>query len=384
MGIAVKNQLLFGKYQSSSGVVRVINSLLPYGFAIFFVCLAIVLTKLVNPIIKDDAFEFFLGAILLSVYYGSDAGHGPGLLAACLSVVALDYFFIPPFNAFAFGVTEILRITVFSTVAVLIGSLSSKLKTAKFDLQHAHDVLEQRVCERAEQLLQTNAQLKDEVAQRLEAQKAILEIINREQYRLGQDLHDGLIQLLAGGRLVIEELKIKLAREGHPYSDDLKIAESYLTDALTQADTISRGLYPVELEKNGLVAALAELAEKTSRVHPVSCLFICRTAISIDDTSTAIHLYRIAQEAVSNAIKGGKAKRINIRLRLHNEKISLSIADNGIGLKKAKGRGGMGLQIMNYRARFINGDLRFSSRQSGGTMVRCFFSLKNGGTKYEK
>jgi signal transduction histidine kinase len=132
----------------------------------------------------------------------------------------------------------------------------------------------------------------------------------------------------------------------------------------------------VELETNGLMAALDELSAKISSVHPVDCKFICRKPISLYDSATANHVYRIAQEAVMNAIKGGKAKRINIRLSGFGDRVRLDVSDNGVGIGNAPVRNGMGLKLMEYRARIINGSLRIWSRPKGGTFVRCFFPLQ--------
>jgi two-component system, LuxR family, sensor kinase FixL len=199
-------------------------------------------------------------------------------------------------------------------------------------------------------------------------QKALLEIGDRERVRLGQDLHDGLSQILAGAKLIVGGLK-----EKHP---ELAMVESRLSAALSYVDTISRGLYPVELEANGLVAALQELTLKTSQAYNVACHFYCRRPIFLKDTEVANHLYRIVQEAVMNAIKGGHASRINVRLSPSDGLVLLQVADNGSGFGNGPKRKGMGLQIMQYRAQAINGKLQFKSRLRGGTRLSCSFSYQ--------
>src|ERR1700683_1974916 len=187
--------------------------------------------------------------------------------------------------------------------------------------------MELRVQQRTEELSSLNTDLKAEVEQRLQAEKTILDISNREQRRLGEDLHDGLCQLLAGTRLAALEIKKRLESKSVSEAGDVATIESNLAEALAQADTISRGLYPVELETNGLMAALEEFAAKISKIFPVTSQFICWHPVLIPDSTNSMHLYRIAQEAVMNAIKGGKAKRINIRLKRRGARIVLSIAD---------------------------------------------------------
>jgi two-component system sensor kinase FixL len=207
----------------------------------------------------------------------------------------------------------------------------------------------------------------------LAAEKEILQISSREQRRLGEDLHDGLCQTLAGLRLLSQELKSKLFAENLPWAKDVERIEARLGEALTQADIVARGLYPVELETSGLMAALQELTTKISTLYGVDCRFKCVQTVLIEDSAKAIHVYRIAQEAVINAIKRGKAKHVTVRLTQHPPKVTLSITDDGVGLHSQRPRQGMGLKMMNYRARMINGVFRMRSRSRGVARVICSF-----------
>jgi signal transduction histidine kinase len=337
---------------------------------------ALLLTKQIRPFADSHFFELFQAAVVLSAWFG---GVGPGVLAATLSFLLIDYYFIVPINAFLFNPVDEWRFIVFEAVAVLTGSLSGKLKRAYVELGRAHDQLEVRIEERTQQLSQANRHLRAEIEQRAQAEKALLDISNREQRRLGQDLHDGLAQILTGVKFMTNSLQKDLADKALPESERMGVIESQLRDALTYVDTISRGLYPVELETNGLMAALDELSEKSSKVYSVACRFVRWKNISIDDGAVANHLYRIAQEAVINAIKGGKAKKIHIRLFQRKHELVLSVADNGVGLGNAAMRKGMGMKMMEYRARIIKGTLQFRSRRNGGTLVRCAF--REGGNR---
>jgi signal transduction histidine kinase len=346
-------------------------SILRYGIAVLTSGLAGVLTNWVSPFMGSASFfEFFHVAVVVSAFCG---GLGPGLLAATISFLVLDYFFIPPLNAFALG-PHLWRMVLFAAVAALTALLSGKLKTAKQALERAHGDLEDRIRRRTEELSHAHERLVEEVAQRREAELAILEAIAREQRRLGQDLHDGLCQTIAGVRLMVEDLQTRTGGA----SQDLETIETRLTEALGQAYTISRGLYPVELETNGLMSALDELAAKVSTIHPVECRFQCPRPVAVRDNAMAIHLYRIAQEAVVNGIKGGKASRVNLRLLDRGARAILSIADNGTGFGNGPARPGMGLKIMEHRARMINAELRFRSRPNGGTLVTCSFPAGDG------
>jgi signal transduction histidine kinase len=352
-------------------VPRVNARTLHYGFAVLVTLGASLLTKWIGPFVNHNLFDFFQGAVVLSAWYG---GLGPGTMTAALSIMTLDYFFIPPLHTFNLGAADLSRLVIFGTVAVLTSSLSSQLKEAKSELQRAHDDLEDRIARRTQELSRANTQLTAEVAHRLAAEKAILEISHREQQRLGQDLHDGLLQILAGVKLMSEELKGKLSGRRLPEAKEAETIESRLSEALAQADTISRGLYPVELETEGLMAALEEMAGKVTNVLGVACRFKCPKPIHVFDTSVATHLYRIAQEATTNAIKNGKAKRITIRLVSGLGCIALSITDDGRGMGHQPTRKGMGIKIMEYRARMINASFTIRSRARGWTRVLCTFS----------
>jgi len=341
-----------------------------YGFAILSTGVALLFTHSIRRFATNSFFDLFQAAVVLSAWYG---GFGPGALASGLSVLVLDYFFIPPLHAFELGPADVFRLVIFGAVALLTSSLSARLKEAKSDLERSYDQLERRVQERTVELSRTNTHLTDEIEQRRRAEKAILEVSNREQRRLGEDLHDGLCQMLAGLRLLSEQVKKQLSAKSAPEAKDVELIDAGLGDALAQADSLARGLYPVELETHGLMSALQELVDKIPKIYPVVCRFTCQQPVLIHDSTVATHLYRIAQEAVINAIKGGKAKRVTLRLRLRGSHVVLSIADNGIGFGKGQPRQGMGLQMMNNRARMINATLKFHRLPSRGTMVLCAF-----------
>jgi signal transduction histidine kinase len=336
--------------------------------------LSIILTRWANSLSKNTLFDLFQGAVVLSAWYG---GLGPGILTAALSILALDYFFMEPFYTFRIHFADLFRLVVFGAVALLTSSLSDRLKRAKQDLERSSENLEIRVQERTDDLSRLNAHLQDEVHQRMQAEKAILEISNREQRRLSEDVHDGLCQLIAGVKLLSEGVKEKLAAQGASEANDLELIESRLAEALSQADHISQGLYPVELTSDGLMAALEELADKISKIYSVTCQFESHHPVLFHDAVVTTHLYRIAQEAVINAIKGGKAKHVRIRLNANGLRGTLSILDNGTGFlpPEPSGRKGMGLQMMQYRANVINALLAHRSGSQGGTVVRCSFPM---------
>jgi PAS domain S-box-containing protein len=205
---------------------------------------------------------------------------------------------------------------------------------------------------------------------RLERQ--IQEISEQEKRRIGQDLHDGLGQYLTGIAFMSRLLQRKLAERKLPEAVDAEKIATLVNKTVFQARDLARGLCPVELENNGLQAALQDLSATTEKLFNVSCTVECDSNVRIRDNNTALHLYRIAQEAINNAMKHGKAQRIVIRLARLNGSVNLTVHDDGIGLPKTDSkRNGIGLRVMNYRAGMIGATLSVESPNSGGTLVTC-------------
>lgn len=207
--------------------------------------------------------------------------------------------------------------------------------------------------------------------QRLERQ--ILEISDREQARIGQDIHDGLCQQLVSLAFDANTLQRKLEARNEPEAAAAQRMARYLDEAITESRQLSRGLFPIRLAAEGLPSALEELAHATAERYHIPCEFRGPTASPVLSKPTATHLYRIAREAINNAVKHGQARLIIIHLENQAKAVELRVQDNGVGLL-ADGRlksSGMGLHIMEYRARSIGGTLRLAPAPSGGTIVSC-------------
>jgi PAS domain S-box-containing protein len=206
---------------------------------------------------------------------------------------------------------------------------------------------------------------------RLEGQ--ILEITDREQARIGQELHDGLCQHLVSLAFDANSLNAALAGKSGPESAIASRIAHYLDEAITEARQLSRGLFPIRLEAEGLAPALEELAGGIRTRFGVDCCAKADGPVKVSSPATAIHLYRIAQEAVTNAIKHGHPKKIAIHLHADADQLQLEIEDDGSGLaaEAATGSGGMGLHIMDYRARSVGGTLRIGRGGHGGTTICC-------------
>src|SRR6476660_4098522 len=184
-----------------------------------------------------------------------------------------------------------------------------------------------------------------ERSQQLEQQ--IISISEREQERIGRDLHDGLCQFLSAIGFTAAMLKRDLEREANGRAKTAGEIAKLLQDASARTRDLARGLSPVDRDEGGLESALEELASSTSTLAEISCTFLCPEPAQILDNTLAVHLFRIAQESVSNATKHGHAKSVVIALESSEGIVSLRVSDDGIGFDPARSaRKGMGLNIM--------------------------------------
>lgn len=203
-------------------------------------------------------------------------------------------------------------------------------------------------------------------------EKQIAEISEREQRRIGQDLHDGLCQELVSATLTCAMLREQF--KGSPEARLVEELSSVLDECITQARNLAGTFYPVRLEVDGLAAALDELASTVERRSGIACQFTCERPVVIHDPVAAVTLYRIAQEAVNNAVKHSRAKNISLGLEAVEDEVTLTVSDNGIGFVPAlRDHRRMGLHMMRYRARVIGASLDIRRGPNGGTMVSCFF-----------
>jgi signal transduction histidine kinase len=214
-----------------------------------------------------------------------------------------------------------------------------------------------------------------EYSQRLE--REIIGISEREQERIGQDLHDGICQYLAALSCSAASLKSDL--EKHKLTAEAKVADElagFLRDAVIQIRNLARGLVPVQMDESGLASALEELTASATRLLGIRCIYESAGTPLIRDNAVAMHLYRIAQEAINNATKHGKAATVRVSLMADEKATTLRIADDGTGIAKATNvSDGMGLGLMLYRARLVGGDLNIESPNTGGTIVSCGIPL---------
>ncbi|HEV2441543.1 MAG TPA: sensor histidine kinase [Steroidobacteraceae bacterium] len=289
-------------------------------------------------------------------------GRGFALAIAVLSIVisvagdwaAGAYYstvLIPIWNA-------LIQCVVYGIVIWLLGSL----REAQKELEHK---VEQR----------THA-LTREIGERERLEKEILEISEREQRRIGHDLHDGLCQHLTATAMAGQVLGQKLAARSVPEAADAGELVRLIEDGIAMTRDMAHGIAPLEMESEGLVTALRALTANVGRMFKVACTLECDSPPPIDDADAATHLYRIAQEAVHNALRHGKPRQIVMSLSRVRERAQLSIEDDGTGLPEDwQSRRGLGTRIMAHRAVMIGGELSIEPSPTGGTLVTCAFVL---------
>jgi len=212
-----------------------------------------------------------------------------------------------------------------------------------------------------------------DVSERKQLERAILQAVNREQYRIGNDLHDGLGQELTGIALMLRGVAGRLTTEYPAVLPEVEGITRLVSNAIENTRALARGLSPVNLERGGLQDALEGLAMHAMEVYGVEVSFSHRAPTGrLLNAEVANHLYRIAQEAVSNAARHGKARSIGLHLNIARAKVRLTITDDGIGMPEtALDAAGMGLKTMRYRARMMGGEVQFERAEPTGTRIVC-------------
>jgi PAS domain S-box-containing protein len=217
-----------------------------------------------------------------------------------------------------------------------------------------------------------------DITERKGLEEAILEISSREQRRIAQDLHDGLGQHLTGIAFMSKVLEEKLSDKSLPEAVEAAKIVKMVNQAIDNTRQLARGLHPVAAEPLGLMSALKNWASEVQGLFHIGCTFRCEKPVQIHDANAATHLYRIAQEAVNNAIRHGKSTHIIIRLSARNGAGVLVIQDDGEGFpKKPSDPPGVGLSIMNYRADMVGGSLKVQPNPGRGITVTCIFPLRS-------
>ncbi len=259
-----------------------------------------------------------------------------------------------------------------SAIAVIVDI--SERKRAQAAVDDAKSVLEKRVIERTTELTAVIGELESQIALRRRLEGEILSISDREQRRLGQDLHDSLCQHLTAVAFMTQAVARRLKDHRVVEVSDIEKIADLINNGVTEARTIARGLHPVEMDPAGLESALRGLLRHQSRLP---YRLDIDQDIEISDPNVSLHLFRIAREAVVNANKHAKGREIVVRLRNLPRFIELSVTDDGIGPPRKFVEGpGMGFHIMEYRARSIGALLEVVAAKPRGTRVACYLPRK--------
>jgi signal transduction histidine kinase len=297
---------------------------------------------------------FFIFYLLPILYVQRRAGQGFAFAMAVLSAVVWLYVDIASGNHYSDFLTPVwntgIRLSAFLLVVVLVS---------------ARDELQSLVRRRTKNL-------EDEMRERSRLEKELLEIAEAEQRRIGQDLHDSLGQHLTATAMAGKLLAKKLAEKSPAEAAAANRVVALTEEAVELTRKLARSLHPVELEAGGLADALQQLAANISTAFNVSCRFASAGPLEVADAGTRTHLFRIAQEAASNAIRHGRARNIVISFEGLGERRLLAVTDDGVGLPAdARKKSGMGLRIMACRARMIGATFDIENLPAGGARAVC-------------
>lgn len=298
---------------------------------------------------------FYLLGVGLATWF---VGRAFGLLLSVLSVIVWIIGDLAAGAHFSTPFVPIWNATILLVFYFIVVWLLARLRSLHVDL-------EKKVRERTVALTQ-------EMQERTRLEKELLEISERGQREIGHDLHDVLGQHLTATAFASQVLTEQLEARSLPEAASAQHLVKLVEEAINLTRTFARGLQPVEMEAQGLMDGFQELARASSERFKIACEFECREPVLLDDTERSTQLYRIAQEAITNAIKHGKAKSINVSLENLNDAVTLTITDDGAGLPENARLGqGMGLHIMAYRARMIGATFDIERLPESGTRVTC-------------
>jgi signal transduction histidine kinase len=264
---------------------------------------------------------------------------------------------------------------VVAITGLLLGASSAEHQGAQAALRRSRDELEQRVGERTRALVTTNAELQSEMAERRRLETELIRAGEEQRKALGQELHDGLGQHLTSVALLGATLQQRLDARSQPETGAARQIVELVNQAIAMTRALARGLYPAALESGGLTAALEQLAEQTQSLAGIACTCRCEPQVRVRDPLMAVHLYRIAQEAINNAVKHSQARTLRIDLSHGAGQLRLAVSDDGIGFdpRCLEHGQGLGLHSLRYRATLLGGLLEIDETPQGGTTVAVVY-----------
>jgi signal transduction histidine kinase len=244
------------------------------------------------------------------------------------------------------------------------------------ELRCAHEELEARVERRTADLKEANRKLENVIEERKRLENELLEIAENERRRIGFDLHDDLGQKLTGVSLMAKGLEIKLSGQQHPCADQARKIQALLEEITQRTHDLARNLSSIDAQGDDAASVLTGLAGNVEQMFAIRCECIVKGNVPVLPQHTTVQLYKISQEAVSNSIKHGRAKRVSITLAADDSEISLTIRNDGVPFSPpADPNKRMGLRIMNYRASTIGATLEIRPLNENGTILTCLLPL---------
>jgi signal transduction histidine kinase len=250
-------------------------------------------------------------------------------------------------------------------------------RRAEDELAHARDEMEQRVVERTRELLAMNNELERTMADRQQLERELLEISEREKRRIGEDLHDMVCQELTATALFLKSTAQRIATDSAAAAKTLEESAQTVNRNVVLARKLAGGLQAIELTASGLKNALRDLAAGACDNSGIKCHVKIARGVHVGDDTVALHLYRIAQEAVTNAVKHSGAKNVLVTLDRNETHTCVSVQDDGKGFVPRKRGKGLGLHMMRYRANALGGELKIERRRTGGTDITCVIPSKS-------
>ncbi len=243
-------------------------------------------------------------------------------------------------------------------------------------LDEARQQLEKRVQERTADLTVANAELQRQIRERRRLENELLDITEKERKRIGIDLHDDLGQHLNGIALLLEALQLKLTQKSLPETAEVERIKSLLLKTMNHAHQVAHDLAAVDLQNDDLEAALKQLATHAESMFDLDCELKTEGAIPTLPQTVVKQLYKIAQEAVTNAIKHGKASKVDMNLMNTDGDLIMTIRNDGEPFPETLGlKNRMGLRIMNYRAHVIGATVSVRGEGEHGAIVTCSMPL---------
>jgi PAS domain S-box-containing protein len=262
----------------------------------------------------------------------------------------------------------------FDNVSGWLSSITdiTRLKQAEAALRKSHEELEMRVRERTADLSSANLQLQAAMAERRRLEHELLEITEKERRRIGLDLHDDLGQKLSGVALMVKGLQVKLTKQHSADAKEAAKIHQLIQEAMDHASDVAHDLATLDFRQNDLAEALRQLAAHARNAFGITCQVRAEDSVPVLEPNVVQQLYKIAQEALTNAIKHGKASRVTIALSPDEDQLQLSIRNNGAPFPSVVSQNaGMGLRIMSYRANLIDASLDIRPGRPDGTLVTC-------------